>query len=79
MACMPVAGRTRMHAICGAHPSGRYVLGGIAYNMTQRGMQFGLEAMPHIELWRQLPGLVKADYYRQSHPAWREARHDRIV
>jgi hypothetical protein len=47
--------------------------------MTQRGMQFGLEAMPHIELWRQLPGLVKANYYRQSHPAWREARHDRIV
>ncbi len=58
---MPVAGRTRVHAICGAHPSGRYVLGGIAYNMTQRGMQFGLEAMPHIELWRQLPALVKAD------------------
>jgi hypothetical protein len=37
---------------------GLYVCGGMAYNVTQRGMKFGLESFPHIELWRQLPDLV---------------------
>merc|ERR1711968_226235 len=37
---------------------GLYIGGGMAFNVTQRGMKMGLESFPHIELWRQLPDLV---------------------
>lgn len=32
---------------------------GVAYNVYQRGMKPGLEAVPHVEMWRQVPELVK--------------------
>jgi len=35
-----------------------YVGGGMAWNIKQRGLQ-GTEAIPNIELWHQVPGLVK--------------------
>jgi hypothetical protein len=35
-----------------------YLVGGAYYNKTTKGMR-GLEALPHRDFWRELPGLVK--------------------
>lgn len=35
-----------------------YLAGGIAYNMKQRQLS-GVEAIPHVEFWKDLPLLVK--------------------
>ena len=35
-----------------------YCFGGIAYKMHTLGVR-GEEAIPHIEFWRELPGLIK--------------------
>mmetsp|Transcript_12065 Transcript_12065/g.18921 ORF Transcript_12065/g.18921 Transcript_12065/m.18921 type:complete len:124 (-) Transcript_12065:77-448(-) len=38
---------------------GAYFGGGLAFNVTQHQMQVGVDALPHIEFWRELPELVK--------------------
>eukprot|EP00288_Rhodomonas_lens_P017775 CAMPEP_0177713412 /NCGR_PEP_ID=MMETSP0484_2-20121128/12923_1 /TAXON_ID=354590 /ORGANISM="Rhodomonas lens, Strain RHODO" /LENGTH=286 /DNA_ID=CAMNT_0019225295 /DNA_START=270 /DNA_END=1127 /DNA_ORIENTATION=+ len=38
---------------------GLYLGVGIAFNMNKYQMPLGVEAIPHIEFWRQLPDLVK--------------------
>jgi len=36
-----------------------YVGGGLAYNIKVKEMEPGVDAVMHLEYWKQLPGLVK--------------------
>jgi hypothetical protein len=35
-----------------------YVVGGVAWNV-HKGATLGVEALPHLDFWRQVPDLVK--------------------
>ena len=38
---------------------GAYIGGGVAYNRFHIGMPLSVEAVPHIDFWREVPPLVK--------------------
>merc|ERR1711871_623756 len=35
-----------------------YITGGVYYNFKKKGVPLGIEAIPNINFWRELPGLV---------------------